>query len=153
MVQNFENIINLIKVGMTRDINNASEINTLGLILNAYNRYQEDERDGANYMFKLFDQKDLQYLVCKLNVGTTDISWAIDLLRGNKDLVPLFYYGVGADGLVQVGTWDALRTNLINYLDEIISCVILYPWVDEYKEIYTKYITEYLEKQGFTQGF
>ena len=62
MVENFTSIQNLLVTRITNDLNNG-EPDIFGKVLDAYNRYQEDERGAVDYIFDLTNQSDLKCLV------------------------------------------------------------------------------------------
>lgn len=109
------------------------------MLLKAYNRYQEDERGGVDYIFNINNQNDL--ITC-IRGGLTaeDIAnfhnsvkgWAIPTLHflfgcNHKEMTPM-----GGDNIVNA---------IVGVLDELIDNIIAYPWVEEYRAVYTHYIT------------
>lgn len=58
----FNQIIESVKRSITRDIN-RNDTKVIEMVLAAYNRYQEDERDGVDYLFDITNQNDLKCMV------------------------------------------------------------------------------------------
>lgn len=125
----------------------------LGQVLNAYNRYQEDERDGADYIFDFNNPDDLK---CMVSGGLTaqEIAWGIEFAKQNGYL-PLYRFGdttIENVNLTAVGNRSDLIRLMDAYLDTIIPYVILYPYVDEYKVIYLRALTEVVENSDYLRG-
>lgn len=105
-------------------------------MLDAYNRYCEDEMDGANYIFDMTKQKDF---VCLVEGGMTLVDaqrlgqCRFLIIRDNKYLV-----------LNQ----SSVLNCILGLLEEIIVCVLKYPFVEEYKIIYQMFVTEGFENLG-----
>lgn len=105
------------------------------MLLKAYNRYQEDERDGVDYIFNINNQDDLiacvkggltAYEITDFNSKfNTPIHFLFDC--NHKEMIPMYT--------------DNIINAILSVLDEIIDNVLAYPWVDEYRAVYTHYIT------------
>lgn len=105
-------------------------------MLNAYNRYCEDEMNGENYIFNMSKQEDFVSLV---NEGMTLIEaqrlgQCRFLVKRNKEYVIL--------------NQSAVINCMLGLLDEIVECVLKYPFVEEYKIIYQMFVTEGFEDLG-----
>lgn len=112
------------------------------LLLAAYNRWQEDERGGADYLFNIEKPEDV---ICCLQGGLT-IKQLHSLLDVNEnDGLSHFYFGVNHSTPTMVTT-KQLVSILTTNADEIIKYAIAYPSVDEYKAIYELFITEEIIK-------
>lgn len=109
------------------------------MLLKAYNRYQNDERDGVDYIFNINNQGDL--ITCIqggltaegiVNFHNRVKSWAIP--------TPHFLFGCNHKEMTPMGS-DNIVDAIVAVLDEIIDNIIAYPWVEEYRAVYTHYIT------------
>lgn len=107
--------------------------------LDAYNRYQEDERDGVDYIFNIGIQND-----------------SADCIKGGMSIDELFfleqecrqkhtpYYMFGhchekADVITPIGVCNAIKA----VSDELAKCVLLYKdKVKEYEVLYKQYEDE-----------
>lgn len=111
-------VVNLIAMKM------ASDTDIFNLVLDVYNKYQESERDGADYIFDLNKKEDL--IVC-IKGGLT--ARMIQELVNNLDdgFTQYFYFGYNYPTPISIKFKD-LKTNLYNYLDEIVDYIIAYPF-------------------------
>ena len=110
-------------------------------LLAAYNYYQETEPDGVNYIFDIENNDDV---ICCMKGGMTSKE-VFDLYSASLSThTKYFYYGYN-NGARQISTMDELRTNIIAWLDTIVTYVIAFPYDDKsYCAIYTRYITNEL---------
>ena len=117
-------------------------IELLWLVLNAYNTYQEEEQDGVGYIFNINNPEDLK---CCIEGGMTakQVAWLYDQSQVNT--TPFFYFGVNYEKPKPIANWEALIINLINWLDNILPCVLAYPYsLKSYEELYKACITNYM---------
>ena len=114
----------------------------LKLVLDAYNTYQNEERDGIDYIFDINNPDDLQ---CCVAGGMTakDVAWLYEEFQVNT--TPWFYFGVNYEHPKPIVNYKALVTNLINWLDEILPCVLAYSYlVKSYEKLYKVCVTDYM---------
>lgn len=104
-------------------ISNDDGIN-IQLAIDAYNSYQENERDGVDYIFDLDDTQDLRNCICG-GLTAKEISGLY-----NESLcdgyTKFFMFGVNHSKPVIV-TKYALKSVLLGMAEEIIANMILYP--------------------------
>ena len=144
MVENFNSIVETMKRRIAHDLRNDNTNGVLDMVLNAYNRYQEDERDGVDYIFDLNNQNDLK---CMVDGGltVTEIVSAWNKVQ-NEGITSYFHFGCNYDGLEALGTTTDVKHDLISWLPIFIPYVLMYVTrCTEYQAIYEHYITEYLE--------
>ena len=143
-----ENVLNKlvaeIKSNIAHDLKSYTECNDelLKLVLNAYNTYQEEERDGVDYIFNINNPEDLK---CCIKGGMTakDIAWLYEQSQVNS--TPFFYFGVNYEKPKPIANWDALVINLINWLDNVLPCMLAYPYaLKNYEELYKVCVTDYM---------
>jgi hypothetical protein len=133
---------------IAHDLRNDNTNGVLDMVLNAYNRFQEDERDGVDYIFDITKQNDLKCMVDG-GLNVTEISWAWNKIK-KEGISSCFHFGCNYGGLEAIGTLADLKRNLIAWLDEFLPYVLMYVTrCDEYQLIYEHYITEYLESKDF----
>ena len=147
MRENFNAIISSMATRITNDLN-AKQNDVLGYVLDAYNRYQDDERDGADHIFNILNIGDLR---CMVDGGLTaeEIAWAYNKYN-DEGISPLFLFGQNYTHIKSVGTYKDLKRNLISWLPDFLPYVIMYVTrCDEYQILYEHYITEYLEQENF----
>lgn len=110
------------------------------LVLKAYNRWQEDERDSVDYIFDLYDQDDL--IACiKGGLTPTDIASMVCRIRENtKSMTRFFMFGSNRKEPKMLSI-QPLDNQLLGSLNEILSYMLIYPYADDYKELYTELVT------------
>lgn len=115
---------------------------TAVLVLNAYNRYQEDERDGVDYIFDIRKKEDLK---CCIEGGMTaqEISCTYEecIARAHT---PYFMFGQNHKQAEVIPTWTQLKRVLGVSLHEVVMHMISDPYVDGYKELYKHCVTDYM---------
>lgn len=113
------------------------------LVLNAYNRYQEDERDGVDYIFDIRKGEDLK---CCIDGGMT--AWEIASLNAECNQTakstPYFMFGQNHKNAEVIPTWEQLKRVLGVSLHEVILQMLAYPSVDGYKELYGYCVSDYM---------
>lgn len=112
------------------------------LLLAAYNRWQEDERDGVDYLFNVTNSEDV---ICCLKGGLTMEQLRTMLNEYEANGIEYFYFGCNHPTPTMV-TLEKVISQLTANADEIVKYAIAYPSVDEYKAIYELFITEEIIK-------
>lgn len=112
------------------------------LLFAAYNRWQEDERDGVDYIFDVEKPEDV---ICCLKGGLTIEQLHSILDAKETEGIQYFYFGVNHHGPTLIPL-SALISQLKANADEIVKYAIAYPSVNEYKAIYELFITEEIVK-------
>lgn len=109
-------------------------------VLMAYNQYQEDERFGVDYIFDLDDQEDLKTLV---NGGVT----ASEISRLYNDIEnadsKYLYCGENHTNL-RCLNMSEIYYQLIGNMEEIVLCMLAYPYIDGYTPLYQEFVTNYI---------
>ena len=126
-----------IKSAIIEDLSNSE---VMDIVFDAYNRYQEDEKDGREYIFNLQNQKDL---LCLVKGGAT----AEDIVFLYNQAQTRTYYLMCTDirdlDYLLIENYTKLKKQIICWLDEIVDSVIAYPYVEEYQKIYFRYVTNF----------
>ena len=141
-----ENFIEEIRKKLVQEMNDKQTCNYVtSLVLGAYNRYQEDEKDGANYLFDINNGNDLK---CCIDGGmkAEEISWLYKECNKSAESTPYFMFGANHEKAETIETWDALKAYLTNFLSSIILYMITYQDVDGYKQLYGHCISDYIIK-------
>jgi len=113
------------------------------IVLDAYNRYREDECAGTGYIFQINKMEDLNYLVTKGMMNAHAIAFVVNTPQRYPDGVFMF------DGEANTGMQPVENVSqlLLDNLEGFIPFVILYVGrCEEYKAFYERYMTEALEK-------
>jgi len=112
------------------------------LLFAAYNRWQEDERDGVDYIFDVEKPEDV---ICCLQGGLTIEQLHSILDAKETDGIQYFYFGCNYPTPTLI-TQEKLIGILKSFADDIVMYAIAYPSVEEYKAIYELFITEEIIK-------
>ena len=109
------------------------------MLLKAYNRYQEDERDGVDYIFDINNQDDL--ITC-IQGGLTAVGiiYFHNRIKSWVNPTPYFLFGCNHKEMKPMGR-DNVIDAIVAVLDDLIDKIIAYPWVEEYRAVYAHYIT------------
>ena len=136
-----------IKKSIIRDLNDVYSVKgneVLNMLLKAYNDFQESERDGVDYIFNINNTDDLK---CCIDGGMTAKEIGGLWLGSQSKHLQYFYFGCNHPKAEPINTWFELRTNLVAWLDEVLTDVLAYPYAYEsYKYVYTSYVTDAILK-------
>lgn len=139
-----EDFIEQIRKQMVQDMNDEQIGDDVTiLVLGAYNRYQDDEKDGANYLFDINNGNDLK---CCIDGGmkAEEISWLYNECNKTAKSTPYFMFGANHEKAETIETWDALKAYLTNFLTSIILYMVTYHDADGYKQLYDHCISNYM---------
>jgi hypothetical protein len=126
-------IIAFIKKNVEDDIRKNGN---LTIVLDAYNRMQEDEYDGFNYIFDLSKQKDLQYLVEKDMIDAYTIAFVIN----NPNLYPNRLFTFDGEKNKGMRGIESIECLLLDNLELLIPFVLMYCCrCKEYNDFYERY--------------
>lgn len=143
MISLFNSIVNEVSKRIKEDLGFNRNMQVL---LDAYNYWQENEYDGANYIFDINNKDDVKFLVNKDHITTTDIVWIV----GAKE--NLFKFN--DSGIELLSDEEAIEI-IKNNLDGILQCMFLYVARcgedSPYAKLYEYYITDKLEHEEFRQ--
>lgn len=126
--------------------NKTSRKYMLPILLNAYNRYQEDERDGVDYIFNINKREDS---ACVINGGMS-IEELYNLQRECKGEGTNYYmFGHShetAELISIIGIGNAIKA----VSDEMAKCIIKYRGTEEYDRLYTFFEEELKDQKTYT---
>ena len=140
MVKKIENLVETITAEIGKDMLLSKNNDMIMLFLNAYNRFQEDERDGADYIFNINEKDDL--MVCidgglKLN----------DIVSLAQQKATYFMYGVNHLKPLPIKTMEELASILYACANEVVTYALAYVTrCEEYQALYEEYVTSRIEK-------
>lgn len=137
MMKNIKNIS--VKDLCDKIIERLKENDIFNKVLMAYNQYQEDERFGVDYIFNLDDQEDLKTLV-KCGVTAAEIA---TLYNDDRYDSVYLYCGENHTNLRCLNMIE-VDEQLIADMEEIVLCMLAYPYVDGYTPLYQEFITSYI---------
>ena len=136
-----QKIAEAIKKDIDFESNNVEAKDTaLMTLLAAYNRYQEDERDGVDYIFNIEDKQDLMDCI---KGGMTAQQLASLCVRCEKYDSKYFFFGVNHE-TPEVIPKNGIKSLLLDEMEYFLYAVIGYPWIEEYRIIYMAWVTDYM---------
>jgi hypothetical protein len=113
------------------------EKGNFNVALQAYNRFQEDERFGVDYIFNLSDIVDNKTLVNNcLSFYDVIVAYNNSCVKSNY-----FYYGENHPTISFVDN-DCVKKQILAYIDDIIDCAMAHSDVDGYNAFYNKYLNK-----------
>jgi len=135
------NLIKLIKSDLIHDMQINKDVRNL--VLCAYNHYQENERDGVDYLFDINNTDDLK---CCIDGGMTtgEIAHIYFDVQAHHH-TRFFFFGVNYKVPKFVPTNASLCTILEGSIDVVLLHVFAYPYANEaYKNLYSLCVTDYM---------
>ena len=121
-------------------INEPSE-DYLNMLILAYNRWQEDEHNAVDYIFNINNPDDL--IDCIKGGLTADaIAEFVNDTKGWANETPNFLFG--CNHKLTPLSKSKIVNLIIDNLDDIVDCIVAYPWVEEYRSVYTDVVTNRL---------
>ena len=121
-------------------INHPEDYN-LDMFLKAYNRWQEDEHNGVDYIFNNNNPDDLIDCI-KGGLTADEIAEFVNNIKGWANEIPNFLFG--CNHKLTPLSKSKIVNLIIDNLDDIVDCIIAYPWVEEYRAIYVEVVTNRL---------
>lgn len=146
----FIEIAKLVSKKINDDVNAGKNLN---MLLAAYNEWQEDERDGADYIFDINNEKDLKFVVDRGLLSAQGIAFVV-----NKCETGLFQFsGNDPDAGVKGFSIEEVKKILTNSSDTFIRYVIMYAARcgsnSAYTNVYEEYIVQVLETSNFNPSY
>lgn len=133
----FNNFVAVIAEEIKRSLPTNESL--ISVVLDAYNRYQEEERDGVDYIFDLNNADDLKSC---MEGGLTAYEIAEMVKNINeKDYTPYFFFGVNHKSPKQLKEFKELTDQLIANVEEVVRKAFAYPFIDGYKQFYILLVT------------
>jgi len=146
----FIEIAKLVSKKINDDVNAGKNLN---MLLAAYNEWQEDEKDGADYIFDINNEKDLKFVVERGFLSAKGIAFVV-----NECETGLFQFnGNDPDAGVKGIGIEELKKTLMNTSDTFIRYVIMYAARcgsnSAYTNVYEEYIVPVLECGYFNPSY
>jgi hypothetical protein len=125
----------------------------LTMLLAAYNEWQEYEKDGANYIFNINNDKDLKFVVDRGLLSAQGIFWVV-----NETETGLFQFnGDDPDAGVKGINIEDLKKTLTNTSDTFMRYVVMYAARcgsdSAYTRVYEEYVVPVLENSNFNPSY
>ena len=150
-----KNMADTIKAGIVQDMGNAGQrVKTLSMLIHAYNQFREDDFNGADYIFNLHRADDLK---CCIDAGMSAGEIA-ELYSNWHGLNYTEYFSFSENTASNSSRWphqfpttgdicDFIRGDL----DALVMRVICYPYVEAYKPLWVRYVSDYMIDEDFWQ--
>ena len=142
-------VINTLKEDLAYELTLISNLQdeVLHLILNAYNQYQESEKEGVDYLFHIENTGEV-ICCCRGGMTTEEVAGVYNGYKEKKH-TGYFLFGQNYDGATPIKTLDELKDILTGSLDEVLMHVVCYPYSsDAYRSLYTHCVTDYMIREG-----
>lgn len=134
LLNSVNSVISNFKKALSQDIVDNEEVRSL--FLKSYNFYQDEEFDGADYIFDITNREDV--MNTELEVGEV-----YDLYNNfiHGKAAKYFLCGYNYPTPVQLEDKEALIRILVGWVDYVARHIIEYPSIcDSHKELYQCYI-------------
>ena len=119
-----------------RDIMSGNSDDVKRILLETYNAYQENERDGVDYIFDTRNQEDMDFLVYDRKMPNEHFATLVlGLILGD---MRYFYYGCNHPEPKLMNDLE-FRTQIVSYVSEYLPYVLAYPHI--YDEFYKRFVT------------
>ena len=106
-------------------IDEAKYLSDLKLFIEAYNKYQENEKDCVDYIFDLFNQDDLACCV-KGGLTANEISEMVCNFESSPLHSQYFFFGCNHEQASQLSE-DDITSQLKGFAEEIIVNMLIFP--------------------------
>ena len=146
----FIEIAHLVSKKINEDVRADKNLN---MLLAAYNEWQEDEKDGEDYIFDINNDKDLKFVVDRGLLSAQGIAFVV-----NETKTGLFQFnGNDPDAGVKGVNIEEVKATLLNTSDTFIRYVIMYAprcgSNSAYANVYEEYIVPVLECGYFNPSY
>lgn len=129
-----EKLINAFEADINSDVVKRKDSALMWLFLDAYNRYQEDECDGVNYIFDINKKEDLK---CCIDGGLS----VAEISDMHYNLVHFFLFN--SNGLKYISNFRELLEVIGGDIRNVVAHTIAYATrCEEYAALYEHYVTE-----------
>ena len=121
-----------------------NDIHTITKLIDVYNTYQEEERDGVDYIFDFHNKEDL----CTCIKGGLTAEELAELVakfsnKSGENYTTNFLFGCNHESPYLL-THSVLITTLALHANEIVDCMLQDPFCYD-KDIYYKILTDHVE--------
>jgi len=118
----------------------------LPILLNAYNRYQEDERDGVDYIFNINKREDS---ACVINGGMSIEELYNLQLKCRAEATNYYMFGHNHE-TAELITINGIANTIKAVSSDMAKCIIKYRDIEEYDRLYTFFEEELKDHKTYT---
>lgn len=129
------NIVSNIKSDLSSDNEDKKE-KAFNITLKAYNAYQDNERDGVDYIFNATDVEDCKTLA---KCGTT-LKEYHDAVMTSEIKSDYFFCGVNHPQITFLSR-TMLFAQILGNLEDVIKHSMIQPYLDGYNQLFHNYIS------------
>ena len=121
-----------------------NDIHTINKLIDVYNTYQEEERDGVDYIFDFHNKEDLCTCI-KGGLTAEELAELVIMFQNDnsEDYTTKFLFGCNHESPYLL-TRSVLITTLALHANEIVDCMLQDPFCYD-KDIYYKILTYHVE--------
>ena len=121
-----------------------NDIPTIIKLIGVYNTYQEEERDGVDYIFDFQNKEDLCTCI-KGGLTAEELAELVIMFQNDnsEDYTPNFLFGCNRESPYLL-TRSVLISSLALYANDIVDCMLQDPFCYD-KDIYYKILTYHVE--------
>lgn len=121
-----------------------NDIHTINKLIDVYNTYQEEERDGVDYIFDFHNKEDLCTCI-KGGLTAEELAELVIMFKNDnsEDYTTNFLFGCNHESPYLL-TRSVLITTLALHANEIVDCMLQDPFCYD-KDIYYKILTYHVE--------
>ena len=121
-----------------------NDIHTINKLIDVYNTYQEEERDGVDYIFDFHNKEDLCTCI-KGGLTAEELAELVIMFQNDnsEDYTTKFLFGCNHESPYLL-THSVLITTLALHANEIVDCMLQDPFCYD-KDIYYKILTYHVE--------
>lgn len=141
MINLLEKLIEKLSADIKFDIIRGDK-DTIAMMLDAYNDYQESERDGVDYIFDL-ENKDEIISLLKQGMTLDELS---ELMCGFREKKHAKYFFFGCNHIKPEPIKDEKQlTSILSDTEYVVADIIKYPYAyKSYENVYKEYVTNSL---------
>lgn len=129
----FRQVKECLITAIEKDFNKGNKV-AIKVFLDAYNEWQESEKDGVGYIFDINNQEDLECVV-KGGMTATEIARIINFApRG------FFFFGCNYSTPKIFDDTESLKNTLLASAYEVVGFMLTYPYLPKAQHLYQYYI-------------
>lgn len=138
---------NSLKEIITDTLKEETKSFSLEQMVMLWNRFSEDEKNGVDYMFNFNNKEDIISLLKCKNFNSHTLCDIVLDFKNKHDVNTSYFLYNDETMCYQSLSMDYILKLILTYIDEIVTCILSYPFVDEYKTFYLYFMTDVIIDQ------